>query len=373
MDSDFMKLDGTNMYVAVRHGAHFDNLYRVELGEIVITRRWRRHTMYDSIYSALRSRVEIALKYGVEKAGNDRSELRQLEQLKGFVTSAHVALGESASVARVQPLFAAIEGGLARKRNAHKKDAAARAASGAVTTSRGAVNRGATKARLTAIGRRLTLREHEASAIARRIGADGRALFRLLHGQLEIVRDIDRAVSALCVHEFARRGTTTAKQRAAIASRIHFLEGEAAALKVAPFSRFTALLRGHLEIAAECAELGDSKVFCRRLDSVLQMTTQIFVHKRLEDAIMLCAVASYGADTPTTRRDLRKNLSRIRSWFAALSTTSSPALRFSLIFSPEKASLIDIAMLDADRAVTNGDILSAKDALKSMAQRLFSY
>lgn len=266
------------------------------LGAIVIPRRGAaRPNVYATLYEALRSRMTIMRRYGARngRRGAAPAELDALASLRDTLGDAHVAL----AVGDVDGAPEALDGAAAAlkgSRNAFKKDAKARAQAGVVRHSTSTVNRSATRARLSAIDRRLSAREDEVRSIAPWIGAMETALLLELRRSEGVVHDIDRTVNAIRRHELVRKGSTSDKQRAAIAARLRLLADPAATLFAAPFVQVRLGLAEPLMRASVAAGSGSASELACALGACALITGKSRARAVIESVLTLIA-----ADAPS--------------------------------------------------------------------------
>src|SRR5688572_19871910 len=232
---------------------------RPAAGAVVIPRRGAvKPTVYATVYEALRSRMEIMRRYGARDS--DGSELERLAAVRGDLRETHVSLlsGDADGAGRS---FATAADELKRKRNVHKVEARKKAEAGVVRHPTSTVNRGATRARLSAIDRRLSLREDEVRSIAPWIGAMETALLLEVRRCEGIIRDLDRTAAAMRSHELVRKGTTSDRQRKAIAGRLRLMTEPLATLAVEPFLSVRNALGAPVLRAVVSAETGTGDEF----------------------------------------------------------------------------------------------------------------
>ena len=259
-------------------------------GVIVIPRRdAARPNVYATIYDALRSRMEIMRRYGVRSG--DGSELERLSALRGDLAETDITLRAGAADG-VDETFSSAAEALKRKRNIHKKQAAEKARAGAVRHATQTVNRGATRARLTAIDRRIALREDEVRSIAPWIGAMETALLLEVRRSETIVRDLDRTAQAMSRHELVRKGRTSDRQRKAVAARLRHMGEPLATLVAEPFLSVRRSLTEPMLRATVAAERGTSQEFADAIKVVCGVTGPLMARIAIEGVLVLIAGAS---------------------------------------------------------------------------------
>ena len=262
------------------------------LGAIVIPRRGAaRPNVYATLYEALRSRMTIMRRYGA-RSSRGGSELESLATLRDSLGDVHVALAVG-DVAGAPGAFEAAATELKGSRNAFKKDAKARAQAGVVRHTTSTVNRSATRARVSAIDRRLSAREDEVRSIAPWIGAMETALLLELRRSEGVVHDIDRTVNAIRKHELVRKGSTSDKQRAAIAARLRLLADPAVTLIAAPFVQVRLGLSEPLMRASVAAGSGSASELACALGACALITGKSRARAIIESVLTLIA-----ADAP---------------------------------------------------------------------------
>ncbi|HTM68395.1 MAG TPA: hypothetical protein VL426_03790 [Candidatus Binatia bacterium] len=259
---------------------------RAGAGAVVIPRRDARPNVYATVYEALRSRMEIMRRYGVR--GRGVSELERLASVRDDLRETHVSLlaGETG---RADGSFASAAEELKRKRNVHKAEARKKAEAGVVRHPTSTVNRGATRARLTAIDRRLALREDEVRSIAPWIGAMETALLLEVRRCESIVRDLDRAATAMRSHELVRKGETSERQRRAIAARLRVLAEPLATLAVEPFLSVRNALCAPVLRAVVSAENGTGDEFAAAVGDIVRLTGASVARSAIESTLVLMA------------------------------------------------------------------------------------
>jgi len=260
---------------------------RAAAGAIVIPRRGTaKPGVYATIYEALRSRMEIMRRYGARPT--DGSELERLAAVRGDLRETHVSL-LAGDPSGADGSFAAAADELKRKRNPHKVEARKKAEAGVVRHATSTVNRGATRARLTAIDRRLSLREDEVRSIAPWIGAMETALLLEVRRSENVIRDLDRAASAMRLHELVRKGTTSDRQRKAIAARLRLLAEPLATLIAAPFLSVRNALGAPVLRAVVSAEHGTGDEFGGAVRDIVGITGASAARSAIEATLVLMA------------------------------------------------------------------------------------
>lgn len=259
-------------------------------GSVVIPRRGSaKPCVYATLYEALRSRMEIMRRYGAARP-TEGSELGGLAALRGGLRETHVALA-SGDDGGADATLASTAGALARKRNPFKKEARAKAEAGVVRRSATAVNRGATRARLSAIDRRLASREDEVRSIAPWIGAMEMALLLEVRRCEDVVRDLDRAAAAMARHELALKGDTSPRQRKAIAARLRLLAEPLSTLAARPFLGTRHALAAPVLRAVVAADNGTGDEFAEAVRDLLVVTGASVARSSVEGVLVVMTAA----------------------------------------------------------------------------------
>lgn len=276
--SGLVRLGKLNVYIAAAESG--------DPGAVLIPKRGAaKPVAYASLYEALRSRMEIMRRYGALRR-TEGSELDGLSALRGGLRETHVALA-SGDDGGADGTFAATAGALGRKRNVFKKEARVKAEAGVVRHPPGGVNRGATRARLSAIDRRLSLREDEVRSIAPWIGAMETALLIEIRRCEGIVRDLDRCAGAMSGHELVRKGDTSPRQRKAIAARLSLTAEPLATLVGKPFIGVREALAAPVLRAVVSADNGTGEEFAEAVRELLAVTGSSIARSAIEGILIL--------------------------------------------------------------------------------------
>lgn len=324
-------------------------------GAIIIPRRFGKPNVYATAYDAFRSRAEIMLRYGLRRENG--GELAELDVLREQARDAHVLLVEGASADEATSVFGGFAHALKRKRNLFKREARAAAASGPVLTSRANVNPGATRARVTAIDRRLDRREGEVRDIASWMGAMETALLLEIRRSIVIVRRLESSLHALDRHALLRTGKATARQREGVATRLNLLIEDMASLEAGPFLALRKQATEHLARAAIAARTGSGTDVRAATKAARDVAIRMLVRNGVEGLVFLAATSAF-ADDETDRLTPRIDdlAARLKQY---LRTAKDPVLEDAQKALPVAARLADEVNLAA-----------AKDHLKALANRL---
>ncbi|MEY4744122.1 MAG: hypothetical protein RL272_67 [Candidatus Parcubacteria bacterium] len=262
-------------------------------GAVVIPRRdAAKPNVYATAYEALRSRMEIMRRYGLRRGGTSESgEFAELAGLRGDLRETHVAL-LAGDAFGADDAFALAAASLKRKHNTHKSQARDKAKAGVVRHETSTVNRGATRARLAAIDRRIAAREDEVRSIAPWIGAMETALLLEIGRSEEVIADLDRTVQAMSRHELVRKGSTSERQRKALAARLRLAEERLATLMAAPFRCARVALAAPMLRATVAAEHGSADGFSEALAAVGAVTAAVAARAAVEHVLILLVAGS---------------------------------------------------------------------------------
>lgn len=288
-------------------------------GGILIARRnAQTPNLYADLFEAHRSRLEILFRYGIRQNGELRGgELDSLATAREHVRAARETLGnpgvrDSAAERQATGSFGDISFWLKRGLNPAKVSARDKAKAGVVRTEKGTLNRGATRARLTAVDDRLALREDEVRNIVPWMAAMETALRLELQRSLKIVDDTERRVAAILnAHPMFRERRFPVSQRQAVAVVLGELVDSVGTLVAAPFRAFGSDSVCQLQGAAKAALLGDPLGAQVRLQSVRDGSRRLQVRKQIEAFLLDVTVASICGATPSVRQALADRVKKL--------------------------------------------------------------
>ncbi len=268
-----------------------------EAGSVVIYRRnAKRPNVYETVYDAWRSRLEIAGRYGAD--GRGTGELNELAETRERIQTAGLGLLDEdggAAGGRVTRRIGRVARDLKRKSNPLKSEARLKAKAGPVRTAKNRkINRAATQARVTAIDSRLAEREEEVYSILPWIRAMETGLRLEIDRCLGVAGRLSRDVVAVLGHEFFRTGRTTPNQLKGIAARLRLLKNGPGSFEVTPFREAGRRLNTGLDQAIGCVESGDPRPAGGRLDQVLAVCDRLLLQRSVEELIAALSLLPAG-------------------------------------------------------------------------------
>jgi hypothetical protein len=320
----------------------------VPRGAVLIPRRnVSSPSVYPTIYDALRSRTIMLRRYG-QRPADGNSELGDLENLREELGEVQVGLAEGAGARKTSKAFKGLTEKFGRVRDPFKVQAREKAAAGTVKKD-GRINRGATRARATAVDVRLAKREQRIRDIAPWIGAMEQALSAEVDRCLYALDAADRVISVMLHgHAFFLGGKTSRNQLKGIEARLMILFDELSSFRTAPFCAFGDEITVRLSEAMGDVEEAMSAAACAKLTTVRRVIVRARVQKEIEDAIVALSLAAVaGSDAAGLHADLD------RLWKRAVSamTLDKTGVALDLFSAAEKLKA--------------GDAAAAKEALKS--------
>jgi len=304
------RLGSLKVFVAIE--GHEDG---IAAGSVLIARRnARAPNVYMNLYDALRSRLEIILRYGLRRESG--GEMADLDEARARVGEARALLEGRAPGKRLQGQavrsLADVVFYLERKVNPAKASAREKAQAGLVRSPSGRVNMGATHARLTAIDERLSLRQEEVSSILPYMVAMETALFLELKRSLEIVQRVSREIGCLLkAHNLFRTGESPLSQRTIIAGRLRQLRGHVETLIAEPFLGFRLEIRDKLVAAAEAAHMGNALLASAELRSVRLSAERQFLRRSAEALLAGVTDAAITGAPPSVITELNLAVSHL--------------------------------------------------------------
>jgi len=282
-------------------------------GSIVIYRRnATRPSIYETIYDAWRSRLEIIDRYGPD--GRKTGEIAELDETRQRIRTAGLDLLDEdggAAGGRLTRRIGRVARDLKRKSNTFKSEARLKAQAGPVRTSKNRrVNRMATQARVKAIDSRLAERQEEVYAILPWMQAMETALHLEIDRCLGVIGRLAKDVSVIVSgHEFFRTGRTTPNQLKGLAARLRLAQNDLAALEVAPFREAGRYLQAHLAKAIEQVLRGDARLAAHWLGHVSTKCAAAKLQRAVEDIVVTVSLmAVTGGLTATTLSDLTRHV-----------------------------------------------------------------
>jgi len=269
----------------------------VKSGSIVIFRRnASRPSVYETIYDAWRSRLEIVARYGPD--GRPSGEIAELAESRERLRAADFDLREDdggAAGGRLTRRIGRVALDLKRKSNPLKSEARRKAQAGPVRTSRNRkVNRMATRSRVAAIDDRLARREEEVYSILPWMRAMEMALHLEADRSLGIIERLSRDAAMVFGHEFFRTGRTTANQLKGIAARLRMMGGGLRSFEAAPFRKAGRYLEQCLDKAIGRVERGSQRWAYYWLDQILTVCDRLRLQRSVEELIASVTLAPAG-------------------------------------------------------------------------------
>lgn len=349
------RLGGVKVYVVTEDAPADTGL---PAGSVVIPRgNASKPFVYQTIYDALRSRIEILVRYGAHEREGAGAELAALDDMRRLLIDTHVCLAGDDAAAAAGALEK-LEASLRRKTNRFKKEAHEKASKGVVRTVKAGVNRGATRARATAIDDRLVARQEEVRSIAPWIGAMETALMLELRRSLRIVADLDRASQALLHHPLFRNGATSLQQKEAIAARLFLVRRDVDTLLAAPFLSLRRAVDEPTLEAIGAVRAGDGLALKDRLVSLAGAAGRAIARHRIEGVVAFVALAIIGArDIDAVPRAVEK----ARVDIYATLDRAGPV---------ERRDAVDREIREALEDLFQTDLTGAKDHLKAASRQL---
>ncbi len=333
----------------------------IRAGQVVIFRRNAgRPNVYDGVYDALRSRLEIKIRYGLKDSRGELGELetalRRLKHVRLCLES-HDCLS-TADDRRIEGGLTEVAELLKRKSNPFKAEARVKAKAGAVRTPTEKVNAPATQARVTAIDRRLRERQREVASILPWITAMETALFLELNRSLGVIVRIGREAGAMARHAFFRTGRTSPTQLRVMSARIGLLQEELSTLEVAPFDGYRRVLAGALDRARRGLDGNNPLVALCGLGESLTVVDRAELRRGLESLISIASAALITGLPVRAADNLARRLRTLRSRFDA---------------GPRRRRVLDSVGGELERCSADlaaGGLASAKERLKLAASKL---
>ena len=324
-----------------------------------------RYHFHTDLFEAHRSRLEIMFRYGIRQNGKMRGgELDALATARDHVRAARETLGnpgvrDSAAERRAAGSFTDISFWLKRGLNPAKVSAREKSRLGVVRTSGGRLNRGATRARLTAVDERLSLREDEVRSIVPWMAAMESALRLELQRSIRLAAETERRAAAILnSHPAFSGGRFTANQRQALAAVLEEAARSASTLLAAPFRTFGSEAARDLREASRSAGLGDPLGLQVRLKTVRDAARRLQIRKEIEALLLDVAVADICGAPPSVRQ-------------ALAGRTSQLADRLRLRAREEGSSrIVPKRLLSAVPPLGEGRFGDAKDLLKTLAHEV---
>ncbi len=338
-------------------------------GSVLIARRnARAPSVYANLYDALRSRMEIILRYGLRRESG--GELADLAEARERVGEARALLegkepGKRRQGQAVRSL-ADVVFYLEHKVNPAKASAREMARAGLVRSRRGRLKVKDTHERLADIDERLGAREEEVNSILPYMAAMETALFLEAKRSLEVVQRVSREVVCLLkAHAFFRRGDATLNQRSIIAGRLRQLRTQVVTLIAEPFLGFRLEVADKLEYAAEAVATGNALLASAELRSVRLSAERQQLRRSVEAALAAVTEAAITGAPPSVVQELTGSLRRL---IAAL---ESSALKHHDRYDRGESESRPAADLRAcGRHVQRREIDEAKEILKDICGRL---
>jgi hypothetical protein len=266
----------------------------VSEGQVVIPRRnAKAPNTYATIYEALRSRLVILAQYGERQFAGVPDERAELARLRRAIDDLHVGIAAGAGAASVAAAFADIAAALTRKSNANKAQARTKASSGPVMAGE-RLNRGATRARATAVSARIARRQQEVDDIVPWMCAMEAALAAELRRCLSVLGGVERGIAIMLEsHEFFVTGGTSVNQRRGLRARLGIMMSELATLRIAPFHRWRNALVDDLLLNAELAiDAGDAETAGDLLGKAGVLIRKAREQKLIEDRILSLSLSA---------------------------------------------------------------------------------
>ncbi len=332
----------------------------IAAGQVVIFRRNAgRPNVYAGVYDALRSRLEIKIRYGLKERRGELNELETaLERLRHvrLCLASHDVLS-TADDRRIEGGLGEVAELLKRKSNPFKAEARIKAKAGAVRTPTEKVNAPATQARVTAIDRRLRERQREVASILPWITAMETALFLEIERSLGVIGRVGREAGAMMCHRFCRTGRAAPQQLRLMAARLGLLQEELATLEAAPFDACRVALAGAVGRAKRGLETGNALVTVIGLGEALAAVDRAVLRHGLESLISFSAAALISGLPTRAAEALLRRLATVRSRFGR--NRQAKALK-----------LVEADLAGCAQALGRGDLAAAKEALKQASARL---
>jgi hypothetical protein len=282
----------------------------VKAGSVVIFRRnAKRPSVYETIYDAWRSRMEIVGRYGPD--GRKTGEIAELAETRQRIQAAGLdLLDEDAGAAggRLTRRIGRVAKDLKYKSNPFKSEARLKARSGPVRTSRNRrINRLATQSRVEAIDSRLAERQEEVYAILPWMKAMEMALCLEIDRSLGVVERLAKDIGAMISgHRFFTVGQTTPQQLRGIAARLKLIRRDAATLLAEPFLGFGRSVICVLDQAVSQVEAGNADKVQEYLGRIIVGSDRILLQRVVEDLISHVAMADITGCSADFWRRLRQ-------------------------------------------------------------------
>jgi hypothetical protein len=302
------RLGSLKIFVALEDGSDQTG-EKAAAGSIVIFRRnAKRPSVYETIYDAWRSRLEIIDRYGSD--GREAGEITELIETRERLQTAGLDLHDEdggAAGGRLTRRIGRVAKDLRHKSNPLKSEARCKAQAGPVRTSKNRrVNRMATQARVTAIDSRLAERQEEIYSILPWMQAMETALRLEIDRCLGIIGRLARDVGTIrCGHEFFRTGRTTPNQLKGLGARLRLAQNSLGTLEAAPFREAGRYLQVHLAKAIEQVLRGDARLAAYWLGHVSTKCAAAKLQRAVEDIVVTASLmAVTGGLTATALSDL---------------------------------------------------------------------
>jgi len=351
--SSYLRPLGGHLKVYVITRAFTDQTRQARgVGQVVIFRKnASRPNVYETVYDALRSRLEIKARYGTPRNnGTARGELGDLTYARRELA---YSLARLARHYRDPDFGLALDGSLGMlagllksDSNVSKSEARVKAKAGVVKSRTGKVNPGANEARLRAIDSRLASRQDEVACILPWISAMETALLLELERNVEVVE-----------HLLAEAESLSA-QSSDLAERIGALITAVNDLSVNPFLVWRLRLAKTLRPAVASAKAGRVKDALIHLGAVRSLCRLILLQKELESLCAWIAVSLIIGGDANATDGFRRRLQDIIAHFASASRDDGQSL-------PPSARR---PLKRCGEALAQGDLAGSKDLLKEVSR-----
>ena len=325
-----------------------------QAGQVVIFRKNAgRPNVYETVYDALRSRLEIKARYGTPRnTVTPRGELGDLTYARRELAYSLARLSrhyhDPGFGLALEGSLGMLAGLLKSDSNVSKAEARVKAKAGVVKSRTGKINPGANEARLRAIDSRLASRQDEVACILPWISAMETALLLELERNIEVVE-----------HVLGEAGSLSDRSPD-LGERIGELSAAVEDLAVEPFLSWRVRFVKTLRSASASAKAGRVKDALIHLGAVRSLCRLVLLQKELESLRAWVAVSLVISGDVTAVGGFCRRLRDIVTHFQSAARDDGQAL------DPETRR----SLKRCDTALVNNDLARAKDLLKEVSQAL---